>query len=193
MFVNPKEINKLIKAAYKAGGITVARNDGWYIITPGAFTWTLQAEVDELDNKIKACIMELGGALPEEGRALKLRKDEEPYVDDELPTIMPTHPDKIKAELEIKNLIVTDRWNYYRILEGKNTGAKIPITDRIMAIVDKQIDTSGDAVEGPYISMEHSQRATWSNCTGVFSIAMASYGEDSEMAALVESLEECRI
>lgn len=193
MFVNPKEINKLIKAAYKAGGITVARTEGRYIITPGAFTWTLQAEVDELDNKIKACIMELGGMLPEEGRSLKLQKEQDPYLDDEVPAIMPTHPMEIRGELIIRNLVVTDRWNYYRILEVKNTGAKIPITDSIMAIIDKHIDTSGDAVTGPYISMEHSQRATWSNCTGVFSIAMASYGEDSEMATLIESLEDCRI
>lgn len=189
MFVDPKEINKMIKTAYKGCGIQVSRTEGWYIITPGGFTWTLQAEVDELHNKIKACIMELGGALPEDGRTLKLHKDEEPYLDDELPEILPTHPTNIRNELIINNLVITDRWNYFRVLEVKNTGAKTAITDRIMSIVDKQMDTSGDPVVGPYISTEHSQRATWSNSTGVFNIAMANYIEDSEVAYLLKKLE----
>lgn len=185
MFVKPKEMCKLIKNAYKTGGLVVMRNMGYYIISPKSLFWELQVVEDELHNKIKSCIVELAGELPEEGTGFEIASDrainrdvdmEEPYV---------AHPTNVRAEFVVTKLTIEEGYGFHRVIRNKKTGELTVVSELIQSVIDKTIDKSEDPVEGPYISEYHSQRIMWSNVTGAFNIMLSSYQEDSDMAAVL--------
>lgn len=190
MFVVPKTICSLIKKAYKKDGIVVSRVNGMYVIVPKSRYWYLQTVVSELDNKIKACLMELAGELPDEGEAYELNDEsgmitgadiEEPYVKEEVYGV--------KADV-LPVLIKRENGRLLYALRDKKDRQMYVVDSIIDACVDKNIDRSGDDVVGPVL---RHYTLMWYNCTGMFQIGLTSYPNDgyiSEALATMKDLEE---
>ena len=189
MFVYSKEICKLIKKAYKNGGVTIIRNKGYIIITTCTFYWELQVRVEELSNKIKSCIVELAGELPTEGNGFRIEKDVTMSRDVDMIEPDEAHPEEKKAEYIITKHVIEESGCFYRVIQDKATGRCTVASEVMAAIVDKALEKSDDTVEGPYISVYHSQRITWSNVTGAFNFMLPSYEENSDLAAGIKTLD----
>lgn len=152
MFINAKEMCRMIKDAYKYGGITVIRNMGYIIITPVHAHWELQVLAEELSNKIKSCIVELAGELPVEGFEFRIEKDEPLDRDVDLEGPYPSHPEVKKAEYTVTNHVIEHGGAYYRVIQNTYTGECTVVSDIIQTLIDKRREKGDDPVEGPYIS-----------------------------------------
>lgn len=188
MIVNEKAISHMIKEAYRTGGVIVARKDGWYIVEPELNRWKLQARTEKMGNKIKSCVVELAGELPEEKAAFLIKKDEKLQRDVELPEISIPYPENVITKYDIRSLVITDGYQYYRVIEDSETHTKTLVTDTIMSIIK-----NSEASEGPYTTDTHRQRIEWCNEEEVFNIVLASYDEDSEVAYMLNTIDEARL
>lgn len=71
MFINLIEFKKLLKNAYKGGGLIVGRLEEDMILTNGSGTWGVQVEAECVPNKLKGALVELIGDLPEYGEVCR--------------------------------------------------------------------------------------------------------------------------
>lgn len=72
MFIKTTVFKKMLNEAYKKGGFTVGNDNGEIFVEGG--TWVLRVNEENLPNKEKAHIIELGGELPAEGEVYKCQK-----------------------------------------------------------------------------------------------------------------------
>ena len=71
MFINLIEFKKLLKNAYKGGGLIVGRLEEDMVLTNGSGTWGVQVEAECVPNKLKGALVELIGDLPEYGEVCR--------------------------------------------------------------------------------------------------------------------------
>ena len=107
MFLSIPKFKRMIKAAYRHGGIHLA-SDG-YTYKIASTYWTVLIQTDYLPKEIKACIIELTGAMPITGEAYHIRKvkgTNAPYVQ-----FISIHPSRVGRDAiaqEVCRLIKED-------------------------------------------------------------------------------------
>ncbi len=74
MFISTSQLSKLMKEAYKGGGIRIGNLEEGLMIMGS--TWGLWIDENYIPNKVKAIVMELAGTLPAEESVFKVSKDE---------------------------------------------------------------------------------------------------------------------
>lgn len=80
MFVNENVLKRLIKAAWKGGGLHIEHtSEGWFAIS--GMYWSLEIDDQMLSNKVKAQIVELIGEIPEPGVACLYIKNTDPQYE----------------------------------------------------------------------------------------------------------------
>lgn len=80
MFVNPAIFKKMVKGAYEAGGLGVARTRNKYVIA-GNY-WCLRCRADAFPAKARAAVVELVSEFPAKGERFIDYKHEEKQRDD---------------------------------------------------------------------------------------------------------------
>lgn len=67
MFLSLVGLKKLLKGAYKGGGLIVGNLEGGLVAMGASSTWGIRVEEEHIPNKLKAALIELIGDLPEAG------------------------------------------------------------------------------------------------------------------------------
>lgn len=77
MFINEKILIRRMKQAYKGSGVMMGREEGWYHIKGGY--WYAKIAVGFVPRSILALMIEMSGAIPEEGECWTSDKEKDQY------------------------------------------------------------------------------------------------------------------
>lgn len=192
MFVRPSKINRLITKAYKTTGCYITFKSGIYRIFPDNHSWLLEVMADELDNKIKAKIMELAGALPvSNNTGFKFSKemgtewDIEDYIR-EADKLDVSTDDMQKAYTITDYLLECRNGRLCRVLVDQFGKHELAL-DSVMDIICKEMDE--DTVTGPYMPIWTSASVRWSNWKGSFQFWLESYDSDEPAAEHIAAMD----
>ena len=136
MFVDVKVLNRLIKTAYKTGGLHIEHTEsGW--ITISGFYWEVEVGDEELLNKLKAQLVELIGDIPGPGEAYMFEKGSDPQSE-----VIGCHYnnrmefyDKLEHSYEISNVLLKTANGNVSILQS-GTAPKIMIPEWGTDLID---------------------------------------------------------
>ena len=156
MFVNPKELKKLMQEAYKSNNLIVG-NTGESYYLQGIY-WKVLCKKGFITKTILAEIVELAGELPEEGECFCAGKDGNQ---------MQVNPMKIEKDMDPTKVAVTNmvmlEHSAARLLQS-NTGKIFLINNRLVNMVTgHHCDEANGETEpvGPYIV--GTSQAYWKN------------------------------
>lgn len=196
MFVRANIINKLIARAYKQAGCYVTLKDGYIRVYPDNHSWLLEALEDELDNKIKAKIMELAGVIPtKDNTGIRFSKEySTEYLEkDEIYDVykLDVTTDDMSKRYNISDyLIECSNKRVCRVLVDQNGECELALEEGIH-IVDARMDEDG--VIGPYLPIWSSASVRWSNWKGSFQFWLESYDQGSETAEHIAMMNQYKI
>lgn len=77
MFINEKILIRRMKRAYRGSGVFMAREDGWYYLKGGY--WNAKIAVGFMPRSVLALMLEMSGAIPEEGDYWTSDKEKDQY------------------------------------------------------------------------------------------------------------------
>ena len=172
MFIDEKILIRRMKKAYKGSGVFMAREDGWYFLK-GNY-WVAKIAVGFMPRSILGLMIEMCGAIPEEGEYWTSDKEKDQYelylTGLELPTER-TRMEKRRVALLSpggKMLRVLQRSDCVimtfdeELVEGANP-----------ACLDRENDEG--PLEGPFCGKDHS--CFWQTKQAVWHIREESYPE----------------
>ena len=127
MFADTQILKTLIKGAWKGSGLHIEHTKtGWFAV--GGLWWQFEIGDQEMDNKIKAQIVELIGDLPEPGEAAVYYKKGDPQIQMPGTIYRNLMGEWYKREKEywISNVILRTKNDYVAVLEGKEGYVLVP-------------------------------------------------------------------
>lgn len=167
MFISTSQLSKLMKEAYKAGGIRIGNiEDGLNIF---AGSWGLWIDENHIPNKVKAVVMELAGELPTEGRVFKVSK-EDPVPQYELildNRFCLNSLEKASDEPVSKTGVMLDlKYAEYELLQNNRTKRITLINRKLMSLIDvSEIDYNIEGEpSGPCTGLSN-EMYFWKNAT----------------------------
>ena len=163
MFVDVKVLNRLIKTAYKSGGLHIEHTEsGW--ITISGFYWEVEVGDEELLNKVKAQLVELIGEIPGPGQAYFFVKGSDPQA--EIPGCYYRNRmaeyDKLEHSYEVSNVLLKTAQGNVSILQS-NTASKIMIPEWGTDLIDPDATESDEALPEPGATNESVPYVIWRN------------------------------
>ena len=164
MFIQLKDLKKMLKEAYTGVGLCVARR-GDSVLFSGS-NWVIATEKESMDKKQLAAVIELAGELPENGEAFKATKEENQY---EIGGVRWDMIDRTEDREEEEKLTVTE------VVLERYPGGK-PM--RVLQAADGRVEVLGDRfvkaidpmsmnldyeceVQGPFINRKFPKQVYW--------------------------------
>ncbi len=193
MFIKTTVFKKMLNEAYKKGGFTVGNDKGEIFVEGG--TWVLRVNEENLPNKEKAHIIELGGELPAEGEVYKCQKGEPNQYTIPWNDIWDTGKAFSECELEfgVTDITLQSPSCPCRVLQEKATGKCIVMQELYYSLIDpvqsdRQTETEP---EGP---VTHDGRILyWKN--NIMSLALCTMFTDEhpETEGLLQYLSKIKL
>ena len=162
MFTETQILKRLIKNAWKGSGLHVEHtSEGWLAMS--GFWWRLEVDYQQLNNKVKAQLIELIGEIPEEGEGYLYFKDQDPQSEMPGTTYMNlmerwTH---CKTEYEITNVLLKTSQDNLAVLQSRDD--KILIPEWAADLTLGETDNDGENEPGNGRSMNGEPYIIWAN------------------------------
>lgn len=189
MFLNISEVTKEIKRYYKSFGIKIGDIRDGIILFSG--NWLIWMDREYVPNKVKACIVELMGKLPEEGIIYDVMKDcSEPQVFEQ--SIIEPYlllRNKIAHKL-ITTPIIFDKRGSVRFLQSIDTGKLTGISEKFLKMIDASaIDHAIESdPTGPCYANSPEEGLMWYNDWG-FVLIMPVHVKEIGLLTALEALD----
>lgn len=140
MFFKMSKLKKLLKDAYKVGGLTVGRSITTAGGTEGIYLssgwWILWFAYETMEKEIKAAIIELCGDLPAPGEVFQASKGGNQYeIEQKEVYDLPKQFTEDKGECKVTEVILETGWHAARILQNKYSAVQL-IQNRIIEMFD---------------------------------------------------------
>ncbi len=166
MFVNPKELKKLMKEAHRINNLIIGCRDNLYYIQ-GSF-WKVLCKKKFVPKTILAEIIELAGEIPGEGECFCSGKDGNQMQFNTMEIEIPEEAE----EIEVTDYLLQSKHGVMqRLLQFPGTRNVYLINDRIVQMTKGKHydeDQGETQPEGPYCSVEHG--VFWKNDVMKFSV-----------------------
>ncbi len=195
MFLKFNLWKKLLKEAWKGGGLWVGRREDSYYISDG--WWIMKILKESMSNKEKAAMIELIGEFPEEGQSFKaLEKEGNQYEVGRMEGLEEIIDRKYPHDYQETRLIYQLGRKYCRVFQEDTSDTCILMNNVISELIDaKSIDPMDETPpEGPY-GIPGVCILVWENnvmkfCMFGIDIQKGEEGEqESEEAAVLRLLE----
>lgn len=176
MFVDEAKLKAAVKAGFKGSGITISRIEGWYHIFGDRFG--LKIKADFLTNRVKGCIVEMCGEMPDSEEGISIRKGCE--VQAALPLCL-EEPEETDSIRRTRIIVQTDAGKAYRVWKGPDCIA-VPESLSFLAEGGK-LEVSETPPEGPFYA---GGKILWKNNVAVLEVSATELPE--EEAGLLEAV-----
>ena len=177
MFLTRSGLKKLMRIAYKGGGLRVRRNNGGLSISGAC--WTVYFLWGKWPKETMGDLISLVGVLPEQGEQYLATKEgnQMEILDDAMMDAMEI-AEQGNYELYISPVILEDFPKHYRMMRNPDTGKIVCIREDYYECVDlDQVDTNDDEMlpEGPMIGRgsilgQYVDMVSWSNNRMAFAV-----------------------
>lgn len=177
MFLTRSGLRRLMRNAYKGGGLRVRRNNGGLSIS-GAY-WTVYFLWGEWPKETMGDLISLVGVLPEKGEQYLATKEgnQMELLDDAMQDAMQIAEDG-QRDLNIRPVILEDFPKRYRMMQDPVTGEIVCIREEYYECIDLDlIDTDDDETlpDGPKLGPgsilgKSVQMVSWNNYRMAFSV-----------------------
>lgn len=164
MFIQLKDLKKMLKEAYTGVGLCVARRGDDVLF--GGSGWVIATEKESMDKKQLAAVIELTGELPGNGEAFKATKEENQY---EIGGVHWDMIDRTEDREEEEKLTVTEvvleRYpggKAMRVLQAADGRVEV-LDDRFVKAIDPMsmnLDYECE-VQGPFINRKFPKQVYW--------------------------------
>ncbi len=196
MFFKESIMKKMIKSAYKVGGLIVAHTpkdgtepEGLYLATS---TWAAWMEYDKVPKGIKAAVVEMTGELPETGESYKAMPGMGNQVTMSDATVLDLREivDHATERGRITKLVQTGPINT-RYIEMEN-GDVLPISEELIKVIDKNATEKDESKpDGPCMKEDGCQML-WENERCIYLACMLADGSEGQKK-FRESLREVEL
>lgn len=179
MFTDTQILKRLIKSAWKGSGLHVEHTESGWLAMSG-FWWRLEVDYQQLNNKIKAQLIELIGEIPGEGEGYLYFKNQDPQSEIAGTTYMNLMEifTRCKKTYEISNVILKTSQDNVAVLESAQD--KLLIPEWAADLTQGEVDLDGESLPGPAKSDEHQSYVIWANnkmALGIFKRGTQYAGE----------------
>lgn len=191
MFISTTQLSKLMKEAYKGGGIRIGNIDGGLIVFAGY--WGLWIDENYIPNKVKAIVMELSGELPGDGKVFKVSKEEAaPQYELTLNDYFYiNHLQSVNKEPASKTGVIIDlKYSEYELLQINRTKRIALINRKLMDMIDVteiNYDIEGEP-SGPCTGLS-SDMFFWRNATCTLLLLGTKPPEDNAVISALTRLD----
>lgn len=202
MFFKKAVFKRLVKNAYKGGGLTVVHDqrtdkegeiirDGYCI---GGGYWIIWVDTEYITKEAKAAIIELCGELPDPGEAFTAYKESGNQYRVAKTEIfdLPEIYKKARVSFKISNLILKDKSTSQRLLQADDgTNHIVAINEIFMDLIEPDAvdyDNGEREPDGPFAECAMSKYVLWGNEV-CYLLACIRKTEEPEVVDYLEYLE----
>lgn len=154
MFLKTSVLKSAMKDSLKSAGLTVGRRGGDYLVFSDF--WGLQTDVDFATNKFKAAIVDLIGAIPEDGKCLRYQIDAEKGITSESAMFYPDPYSRWKEadDFATETPIILTYWPHeYQLFQRKSDGQFLAVNRNFAADI-----FSAKELDSTYENMPHNPK-----------------------------------
>lgn len=182
MFIKDSKIKKLVKKAYEASDLIVARYQEYWFI--GIENIILQVKEKYLSNKIKAILVEHIGELPNEGEGYQYGPNGSQIHLDLYDDLFELYEEHIQNECEATCAMIRRCQNIYFVMQALEGYRKLMVNEKYTALIDtKSIDIdNGESEVG--LPVWYGYRLMWCNNVMAISVPVGEIKFTSERAIL---------
>lgn len=162
MFTETQILKRIIKSAWKGSGLHVEHTAHDWLALSG-FWWRLEVDYQQLNNKVKAQLIELIGEIPERGEGYLYFKNTDPQS--EMPGT--TYQNLLEkwtrcnAQYEITNVLLKTSQDNLAVLQCGDS--KILIPEWAADLTRGETDDDGENEPGNGRSMNGESYVIWAN------------------------------
>lgn len=183
MFIKPNALKKLMKEAFKGGGLRVAKMEGRLYLA-GSY-WAVECQMDRVQWSILAALIEMTGQIPEEGEKYRAEPGGNQY-EEFLETKI--QKDEAAEELVMTDLVIMEKYGIpVRILQNPCTGAIELVQNRIADMIDDE-EAAKNQEENPDGPMLSRGGLLWENETGALLVGRCELKNKDSLLHCLEKI-----
>lgn len=188
MFLHTSTFKKLVKNAWKYGGVTVGRLDNRSLFVVGNY-WTAWFDYTSMPNRIKAVIMEYAGELPEIEEIFVAKCGEPNQYEVKINPYFDVHEvwKQSRNPLIITPVIIDGYHNQYRLLQDKHN-QYLTVTTLYNELIDRrECEETEGSVMGPCTADDCMSPVFWATDLCILGI-MSGRVEKDEARMVLDAL-----